>query len=256
MAGQVIALLGAESTGKTELARALALRLRAGGVDAVAVPEYLRLFCEARGRTPREDEQRHIAEEQSRLIDTAAARHTLVVADTTALMIAVYSDFVFGDRSLYPDAEQVHARQAALTLLMGLDLPWVADGLQRDGPQVRDGVDQRVRAALQRAGLAYGVVYGVGEARLEAAWQAVRPLLPAGPGPGGQAGPPAVHGSGPGPGGVGPAAGATPGAAPGGAGSDTRPQGAGASDPAYCTECLDGRYERLFTGLLGRDAPR
>jgi hypothetical protein len=42
----------------------------------------------------------------------------------------------------------------------------VADGLQRDGPQVREPVDAMVRAALQKAGVAYKVVYGQGEERL------------------------------------------------------------------------------------------
>lgn len=49
-----------------------------------------------------------------------------MVADTTALMTAVYSDQVFGDVSLYRDALLEHTRYR-LTLLTGLDLPWMAD---------------------------------------------------------------------------------------------------------------------------------
>ena len=58
---------------------------------------------------------------------------------------------------------------------MALDLPWVADGLQRDGPQVRAPVDQRLRVALLGAGLGFSVVSGHGPARVaaaRAAWQA------------------------------------------------------------------------------------
>jgi hypothetical protein len=51
-------------------------------------------------------------------------------------------------------------------LVTGLDLPWVADGLQRDGPHVRGPVDTLVRQALERAGIAYRVVYGQGHQRL------------------------------------------------------------------------------------------
>ncbi len=178
--GLVIALLGAESTGKTTLAQALAATLAAEGRDVAVVPEYLREFCDTRARTPRSDEQRGIAAEQTRRIAAAAAQHACVIADTSALMIAVYSDQVFGDTGLYADAQAAHAQGCDLTLLTALDLPWQADGLQRDGPQVREPVDARVRAALQRAGVPYAVVFGSGDARLAAALAAVRRAL-AGP---------------------------------------------------------------------------
>ena len=175
--GFVVALLGAESTGKTTLASALRDALVAEGRDAVVVPEYLREFCDSHARTPRIDEQAAIAATQTARIDDAAANHAVVIADTSALMIAVYSDQVFGDISLYASAEADHARGCALTLLTALDLPWQADGLQRDGPQVREPVDAKVRAALRRAGVDHAVVFGTGAARVSAALNAVRRAL-------------------------------------------------------------------------------
>ena len=174
--GIVVALLGAESTGKTTLAHALADTLRAEGRSAAVVEEYLREFCTLQARTPRRDEQRAIAAEQTQRIESAARTHEIVVADTTALMIAVYSDPVFGDRDLYEAAEAAHAR-CDLTLLTALDLPWQADGLQRDGPHVREPVDSKVRAALRRMGMSYAVVAGVGGARFGAALAAVRRVI-------------------------------------------------------------------------------
>ena len=174
--GTVVALLGAESTGKTVLAAALGNALAVEGRDAVVVGEYLREFCDREQRTPRRDEQRDIAAEQTRRIEAAATSHELVIADTTALMIAVYSDQVFGDPSLYAEAEAAQRRCTA-TLLTALDLPWQADGHQRDGPQVREPVDAKVRAALQRAGVAYAVVSGAGSARLGAARAALQRAL-------------------------------------------------------------------------------
>ena len=169
--GCVIAVLGAESTGKTELARALANRLTQRGIAATLVPEYLREWCEREGRTPRPDEQAGIAAEQGRRI-AQAARHGVAVADTTALMTAVYSDLLFDDASLYADALDVQSSYA-VTLLTAHDLPWVADGLQRDGPHVREPVDTLVRAALRRAGVSYAVVHGRGSERLANAWTAL-----------------------------------------------------------------------------------
>ena len=172
MGAFVVTLLGAESTGKSTLAVALAERLRAQGRHAVMVPEALREFCDRSGRTPQAHEQAGIAAEQTRRIAAAAGTHEIVVADTSALMIAVYSEIVFGDRGLYAQALADHAR-ADLTLLTALDLPWQADGLMRDGPHVREPVDALVRSALGAAGLPFSIVAGRGERRVEAAWAAL-----------------------------------------------------------------------------------
>ena len=172
----IVALLGAESTGKTDLALALARRAGEQGLRAVAVEEYLREFCERHGRTPAPHEQAHIAEEQTRRIRTAAAHHALVLADTTALMTAVYSDLLFDDPSLYGAALAAHA-ECHLTLVTGLDLPWTPDGIQRDGPHVRAPVDERLRSRLHAAQVAYAVVYGEGPQRVDAAWRVVEAAL-------------------------------------------------------------------------------
>lgn len=169
----VIALVGAESTGKTWLARALQAALVAEGRRVALVDETLRSFCDTHGRTPRPEEQLGIARTQTRRIEAATLGQDLVIADTTALMTAVYSEIVFGDTGLYAEAEAAH-RRCALSLLTALDLPWIADGLQRDGPQVREPVDRLVRSALQRSGVAYAVVAGLGEDRLRAALAAVQ----------------------------------------------------------------------------------
>ena len=172
----VVAILGAESSGKTRLARDLHALLRDADREAQWVPEYLREFCDRHGRTPQRDEQPAIAAEQTRRIDAAAERHAIVVADTTALMTAIYSEIVFGDTSLYARAEAAQQR-CDLTLLTALDLPWQADGLQRDGAHVREPVDALVRAALVRIGQPFVVVAGHEQARSASAWRALRRAL-------------------------------------------------------------------------------
>lgn len=173
----VIALLGAESTGKTTLAAELARHItRETGRTSTWVPEVLREWCATAGRTPRAEEQLAIAQAQHARIEAAATAHACVVCDTTALMTAVYSRLLFDDRSLQAWAVQAHAR-ASLTLLTALDLPWVADGLQRDGPHVQQPVDAALQELLQAHGLPWVRVSGQGPARLQAAWAAVRPLL-------------------------------------------------------------------------------
>ncbi|MBE0547402.1 MAG: ATP-binding protein, partial [Rubrivivax sp.] len=143
-----IAIVGAESTGKTTLAAQLAPRLaHDAGLRVAWVPELLREWCDRTGRTPLAHEQAAILLEQHERIEAAATRHDVVVCDTTALLTAVYSRLIFNDRSLDERALALHGR-VALTLLTALDLPWVADGHQRDGEHVREPVDALLRELL------------------------------------------------------------------------------------------------------------
>lgn len=174
-----IAIVGAESTGKTTLAADLAADLAAAGYRATWVPEALRDWCQAQGRTPRADEQDAIARAQHERVMAAAATHEVVVTDTTALMTAVYSELLFGDTRLHALAAQWHRSTVQLTLLTALDLPWVADGHQRDGPQVREPVDRALRALMDRHGIAYTRIDGQGPARLARARAAMTSALAA-----------------------------------------------------------------------------
>jgi nicotinamide riboside kinase len=173
----VFAIVGAESTGKSTLAEALAVQLaQATGWRCTWVSEYLREWCEREARTPASHEQEEIAVEQARRIEAAVATHDIVIADTTPLMTAVYHHQVFGDGSM--DAAAIDwQRRCSLTLLTALDLPWQADGHIRDGEHVREPVDAMLRMAMVSAGLPFVVVGGVGDARVEAALDAVAPHL-------------------------------------------------------------------------------
>jgi nicotinamide riboside kinase len=176
-AALLVAIVGAESTGKTTLAAALAEQLALESGRRVAwVPEVLREWCEHTGRTPQAHEQASIMRAQHERLNAAAENHEVVVCDTTALMTAVYSRLIFNDRSLDERAVALH-RRAGLTLLTALDLPWVADGLQRDGPQVREPVDNALRELMDQHGIGYAIVAGSGQARLHNALAATRPLL-------------------------------------------------------------------------------
>ena len=79
---------------------------------------------------------------------------------------------------------------AKARLLACLDLPWVADGIQRDGVAMQQRIDARLRDVLLAHQLPFATVYGVGPQRLQAALQAVdhadatrRAQLPAAQGP-------------------------------------------------------------------------
>lgn len=165
-----VALLGAESTGKTSLSQHITDALLTQGQMAVYVPEVLREWCQMNGRTPALHEQRQIAQQQAERI--FSIREGWVIADTTPLMTAVYSDYVFKDPYLYEEALGLQA-QFDLTLVMGLDVAWVPDGLQRDGEHVRQPVDHLIRQAMAKKQLPFKVIYGQDQARLNAALLAI-----------------------------------------------------------------------------------
>ena len=177
-----IALLGAESTGKTTLGRELAAHFGAQGLRVELVPELLRQWCAREGREPRPEEAEAIAREQESRVDEAAARNDIVVADTSALVVAVYGGLIFPDSELYRFAID-RLRACDRVLLTGLDLPWVPDGLHRSQDS-RDAVDAQLRGILGREAITYRVVYGRGPQRLASALAAIAtelaPELPAG----------------------------------------------------------------------------
>ena len=169
---QRIAVIGAECTGKTSLCEALEVAL-----PAVRIGEYLREFTERMGRPPLSHEQRGLMAEQMRRENEALARASerglaWVVCDSTPLITALCSIHYFADDSLLSEAI-AHQRGYAHTLLADIDIPWEADGIQRDGPEVRAQVQRMIVATLERHGIAAATITGCDEARREAALRVV-----------------------------------------------------------------------------------
>ncbi len=132
-----IAILGAPSTGKTQLAHALTLHFSNSRANEYAL--------------------------------------NWVTTDAPPLMAAVYADLVFNDSTFYALALAQH-QLFDLTLVLGLDLPHPL-GCQASTQELgRDAVDARLRAVLAQHKLPYKVIYGLGADRLEAALNAIAPL--------------------------------------------------------------------------------
>jgi nicotinamide riboside kinase len=151
---QLISVLGAECTGKSTLCPALAT-----AENGRWLAEYVREFCAQHDRPPRQDEQAHVAAEQIRREQVAARESGRVFVDSSPLMTAIYSIHYFDDRSLLEPA-LAHQRSYAVTLVCDTDLPWIADGLQRDSATVRMRCQGLLLEALQRARIDYTLVSG------------------------------------------------------------------------------------------------
>ena len=172
---RLICILGAESTGKTTLAQALASHYACPWV-----PEYLRQFCQQQGRTPQHEEQAQVIETQVRWESEAMERAhqqqaRFVFCDTAPLLTAIYSNYIFSDRSLLPQGRSLHANYA-LTLLLAPDSDWVADGLQRDGEQVREPITEMIAHELDTMAVTRVTIAGQGKARFGSAIDAIAAL--------------------------------------------------------------------------------
>ncbi len=119
-----VAILGAESTGKTMLAAALA-----ESFGTVWVPEFGRAYCQERDPRLLDDEDfAAIAWGQAVTEDDHASRSTGVLfCDTELHTTCSWSELILGRCAPWLRAAAA-ARRYDLVLLLGADAPWVNDG--------------------------------------------------------------------------------------------------------------------------------
>jgi NadR type nicotinamide-nucleotide adenylyltransferase len=150
-----VAILGAESSGKSTLAAALATHY-----GTLWVPEYLREFVETEDRVPVEGDQYGIARTQREREDAAAAKASrFLFCDTTPLMTALYSRWYWArvDAQL---ALLERRHDYAYTIVTAPDSPWEADGLQRESEAVRQTIHEQVLQMLGERAIPYLLVTG------------------------------------------------------------------------------------------------
>ncbi len=165
-----VVLTGAESTGKTTLAQALAAHY-----DTVWAPEYLRQFVDDKGSLPVASDtpliaRGHLVQEEHY---RRRARHVLFL-DTDLVSTCLYHQHFFGTPPGWV-LKQAGERRADLYLLMNTDIPWVSDPGQRDGPATRDIMHSLFLAAM--AAVPHVVISGAFKQRFPDAVRHVDHLL-------------------------------------------------------------------------------
>jgi NadR type nicotinamide-nucleotide adenylyltransferase len=185
-----IAVVGAESTGTTTLARALAAHYRERGRPWSAtrwVPEYGRTYCEEKVARAKTDwigdltwdsaEFTLIAERHLALTEAAARSGSpVLICDTDALATLLWHERYVGGPA--PRVEAVLDRAPADLWILTSDegIAFEQDGW-RDGEHVRSAMTGRFAAELSDRGLPHRTVTGSPEERLKAAAAAIDELL-------------------------------------------------------------------------------
>lgn len=159
-----VCLIGAESTGKTELARAL---------SASFVPEFARQYAIDAGRALDSSDVGPIARGQIALMDGAAPADPIIL-DTDLLSTVVYAHHYYGACPPWIE-EEARRRLADVYLLMDIDVPWIADAA-RDANTDRGAVHRRFVDTLRAFGARSVVIGGSWKERKARALEALHSL--------------------------------------------------------------------------------
>ncbi|HZK97546.1 MAG TPA: ATP-binding protein [Prolixibacteraceae bacterium] len=158
-----IVVTGPESTGKTELAQALAAKL-----NSVWIPEYARQYVENLNRSYEYDDVIQIAQHQ---VEQEAAYDLkigdgIIIFDTWLIITKVWLDLVYGK---CPDwiSEHIRSSKIDLFLVCDTDLPWIADPVRENGGEKRKELFQLYCNEIVTFGFKYEIISGFGVKRTE-----------------------------------------------------------------------------------------
>lgn len=173
-----VGIIGPESTGKSRLSEALAMHYKTSWA-----PEFAREYLQAKvnGYTQEDLEEITIGQLKKEQEATGKAKE-LVFFDTTALVLKVWSEHVFG--GIGPQLQHaLDEYQIDFHILTNTDIPWEYDPL-REHPQLRSFFMDWYRREAVSCSIPYIEVAGIDfEKRLEQAYEAIDGFLLSGNGP-------------------------------------------------------------------------
>lgn len=170
-----VCVLGAESTGTTTLARALAESFQTNWVPEFG-RDYSAVKLAGNDQAWKTGEFVHIAEQQTRMEDTAAREaNRLLICDTNAFATVLWHRRYMGFHSKLVE-DIANRGRCDLYLLTGDEIPFVQDGL-RDGEHVRHEMHQWFERALQAQSVPWVILRGPPEQRLSEAARIIQALF-------------------------------------------------------------------------------
>ena len=167
-----ILILGPESTGKSTLAKDLAIHF-----GEPWVPEFAREYLEKLERPYQFEDLAEIGKGQVKLEDQLAEKaQKFLFCDTDLRVIHIWSEHRFGKTDPWV-LEEIQQRKYELILLTDTDLPWEPDPL-REYPELemRQYFFEKYRKLAEDSGFPYLIVSGDREKRLKFSLEAIQVL--------------------------------------------------------------------------------
>ncbi len=158
-----IAIIGPESTGKSELCQHLA-RI----YDTEWVPEYARFYLDRLEGEYQKVDLLHIAQGQMAWEDDKAEQASgYLFCDTNLIVMKVWSEHKYGEADPWI-LEELERRQYDFYLLGNIDLIWRPDP-QREHPKLRKHFFDVYETYLKEHDLPYAIVSGIEDLRVKCA---------------------------------------------------------------------------------------
>lgn len=158
-----IAVIGPESTGKSELCQHLA-RI----YETEWVPEFARFYLDRLGRPYDEADLLEIAKGQVAWEDDKAeVAEQYLFCDTNLIVMKIWSDHKYGHTHEWI-LRELEERKYDFYLLGNIDLIWRPDP-QREHPKLRKHFFDIYENYLKDRGLPYGIVSGIEDLRVKCA---------------------------------------------------------------------------------------
>lgn len=162
-----IAIVGPESTGKSELCQHLSQHYQSEWV-----PEFARFYLDRLDRAYEKDDLKAIAEGQLQWEDDKAEyRNEYLFCDTNLIVLKIWSDHKYGTTDPWIE-QQLANRTYDFYLLNNIDLRWMPDP-QREHPTLRQHFFDLYKEYLESNGLPYAIVSGIEGGRKQCAVEAI-----------------------------------------------------------------------------------
>jgi len=156
-----IVLTGAESTGKSTLAEALANHFH-----SIWIPEFARDYIEKLQEKYSYNDVEEIARKQIEIEKQIDTKSPMVFFDTWLIITKVWFDFVYGK---HPDwlHRAILNSNIDLFLLCDTDMPWEADAVRENGGENRLKLQEIYINELQNYKFEYRMVKGANGQRIQ-----------------------------------------------------------------------------------------